>query len=259
LFVEHLNSILKRQSTRKHIRNIQYLSNKEPLEKDFLELQSAIFETATEMSSWGKELPLRWIHLETALDGERDAGSNILPFHLVVKLAKDSSLPISDDEEIILFLRYQHECGHVIFFKDWRDYIILNPRWLIDAFKCLVSAHQFQETLIHLDDWGELEETGRLTDKLISKLFEKVPNLKFMEYKDHLLHVLEKFDIIVKPNSFDYENRTFYYMPCKIKPSSFNVICDKFGVHSPSCRRTSWLLLEFEFLPPAFFNHVKRD
>jgi hypothetical protein len=48
LFVEHLNSILKRQSTRKHIRNIQYLSNKEPLEKDFLELQSAIFETATE-------------------------------------------------------------------------------------------------------------------------------------------------------------------------------------------------------------------
>jgi hypothetical protein len=41
-----------------------------------------------------------------------------------------------------------------------------------------------------------------------------------------------------------------------IKPSSFNVICDKFGVHAPSCHRTSWLLLEFEFLPPAFFNHV---
>jgi hypothetical protein len=41
-----------------------------------------------------------------------------------------------------------------------------------------------------------------------------------------------------------------------IKPSSFNVICDKFGVHTPSCHRTSWLLLEFEFLPPAFFNHV---
>jgi len=217
-------------------------------------LQSAIFETATEMSSWGKELPLRWIHLETALDGERDAGSNILPFHLVVKLAKDSSLPTSDNEEIILFLRYQHECGHVIFFKDLPDYIILNPRWLIDAFKCLVSAHQFQRTLLHLEDWTELEETGRLTNKLISKLFEKVPKLKFMEYKEHLLHVLEKFDIIVKPNNI--ENMTSYYMPCMIKPSSFNVICDKFGVHTPSCHRTSWLLLEFEFLPPAFFNHV---
>jgi hypothetical protein len=208
------------------------------------------------MSSWGKELPLRWIHLETALDGERDAGSNILPFRLVVKLAKDSSLPISDDEEINLFLRYQHECGHVIFFKDLSDYIILNPRWLIDAFKCLVSAHQFQRNLIYLDDWGELEETGRLTSKLISQLFEKVPNLKFMEYKDHLLLVLEKFDIIVKLNNINNESRTSYYMPCKIKPSSFNVICDKFGVHTSSCHRTSWLLLEFEFLPPAFFNHV---
>jgi hypothetical protein len=77
----------------------------------------------------------------------------------------------------------------VIFFEALPDFVILNPRWLIDAFKCLVSAHQFQETLIHLDDWIELEETGRLTNKLISKLFEKVPNLKFMEYKDHLLHV----------------------------------------------------------------------
>jgi hypothetical protein len=41
--------------------------------------------------------------LETALDGERDAGSSILPFRLVVKLAKDSSLPISDDEEINIY------------------------------------------------------------------------------------------------------------------------------------------------------------
>ena len=32
-----------------------------------------------------------------------------------------------------------------------------------------------------------------------------------------------------------------------------------FGVHKPSCHRTSWLLLEFEFLPPAFFNHILVD
>ena len=253
MFVKHLGNILKEQSTRKHIWNILYLSNKKPLKKDFPELQTAIFETAKEMSSWDKELPLSWIHLEVALDHERDAGSNILTFHLVVELAKKYSLTTSDDEEIIVFLSYQHECGHVIFFKDLPDFIILNPSWLIDAFKCLVSPYQFQGPLIDLEDWTEFWETGRLTSNLISKLFEKVPKLKFMEYKKHLLDVLEKFDIIVKPKN---GNMKMYYLPCMIKSTTFNEICESFGVHKPSCHRTSWLLLEFEFLPPAIFNRV---
>jgi hypothetical protein len=59
----------------------------------------------------------------------------------------------------------------VIFFEVLPDFVILNPRWLIDSFKCLVSAPMFQANLISSEDLKDLEETGRLTDTVFTKLF----------------------------------------------------------------------------------------
>jgi hypothetical protein len=257
-FFNNVCSILKEGTTFQHETSIIYLSNKQHLKEEFLLLKAAILKKATKMSSWGKELPSRWIHWEALLDNEHEAGSNILPFHLVADLLpKDDSLLTCHDDEISLFLRYQHECGHVIFFEVLPDFVILNPRWLIDSFKCLVSAPMFQANLISSEDLKELEETGRLTDTVFTKLFEKVKDLDSKKCRKHLLLVLEKFDIIVKP--YEIEDMTSYYMPCLIRPSSFEQICSNFGVHEKTCHRTSWLLLEFEFLPPAFFNHILVD
>ena len=250
-FDEQLLSIFRRQRPRQHFSRRLCVSNKEPSKDEFVALQLAISEIGSTMSSWGEELPFRWIHLETALDGERNAGINILSLNDVFKLAQDKSLHTSNNKDIFLFLRYQHECGHVIFFEDLKDYIILNPRWLIEAFKCLVS-NQLKSTLGHLEDWTNLLEKGELTDMLISEMFIKdEKNLKFVENKEHLLLVLEKFDIIVKLKN---EDKKSYFMPYVIKPSTFEDMCMLYGVES--YYRTSWLLLEFEFLPPAFFNHV---
>jgi hypothetical protein len=81
-----------------------------------------------------------------------------------------------------------------------------------------------------------------LTDTVFTKLFEKVKDLDSKKYKEHLLLVLEKFDIIVKP--YKIQDMTSYYMPCLISPSSFEQICSNFGVHEKTCHRTSWLLLD---------------
>jgi hypothetical protein len=78
----------------------------------------------------------------------------------------------------------------------------------------------------------ELKETGKLTDTVFSKLFEKGKDLGLRKCKEHLLQVLEKFDIIVKP--YKIQDVTSYYMPCLIRPSSFDDICSNFGVHKPS-------------------------
>ena len=252
LFLKQLDKSLNEHSARNYLKIVKNVSNKEPSEKDFLELKTNIYETAKNMPSWGKELPLRWIHLEIALDRERDAGSNILPFHLVCQLAKSISLftTSENNKEIILFLKYQHECGHVIFFKDLSDYVILNPRWLIDAFKHLVSD-RLKDNLAPSQDRSDLKKKGKLTDKLISEIFENVAELEFLKYKKHLLPILEKFDIIVKPKNEDLKS---YYMPCMMKSLQFDEIYKNYNVQI--CHRTSWLLLEFRFLPPAFFYHI---
>lgn len=38
--------------------------------------------------------------------------------------------------------------------------------------------------------------------------------------------------------------------------STFEEVCEKFGILTQKCQRTSWLCFKFEFLPPFFFNHL---
>lgn len=38
--------------------------------------------------------------------------------------------------------------------------------------------------------------------------------------------------------------------------SKFEDVCEKFGILTAKCKRTSWLCYKFEFLPPNYFNHI---
>ncbi|CAG2254569.1 unnamed protein product [Mytilus edulis] len=38
--------------------------------------------------------------------------------------------------------------------------------------------------------------------------------------------------------------------------STFDDVCEKFGIIDGKCKRTSWLCFKFDFLPPSFFNHI---
>ncbi|CAC5383860.1 unnamed protein product [Mytilus coruscus] len=149
---------------------------------------------------------------------------------------------------MLLFLRVQHEMGNIIFFEDIQDLIILNPQWLVDAFRCLAS-NKYDVKPQQLKDWTQFVQYGQLSNKLITELFKSKCGGQFLEQRGDLLKVMEKFDILVKN-----EDTGLFIMPSKMPFSSFENICYKLGVLN--CKRTSWLCLKFEFLPPAFFNHL---
>ena len=120
----------------------------------------------------------------------------------VIELGKDMEPAIHNEMEIILFLKYEHETGNVIYFDDISEFVILRPQWLIDVLKCLISPRKFQKmrNVFVSNDWKELEQTGRLTDHLFTEVFNSnIVGEKSVLYKEHVLKVLEKFDIIVKP------------------------------------------------------------
>ncbi|CAG2215299.1 BIRC7_8 [Mytilus edulis] len=102
-------------------------------------------------------------------------------------------------------------------------------------------------------DWVELydlQNRGLLSDHLMNKLFSKVHKLLFGQCKTYILDVMEKFDIVIKPNSIDS-----YYMPCMItKVSSLEKIKKEFDVHQERC--SPWLVVEFKFLPISYYNHI---
>ncbi|VDI50650.1 Hypothetical predicted protein, partial [Mytilus galloprovincialis] len=269
---------------------------------------------ASKVNTWGQKLPVRWIKLEQRLDILRTKDNKtVISYVDVIEHGKQVDPAIHNEKEIKLFLNYQHEMGNIIFFEDIPEYIILQPQWLVDVLKCLISAPKFQKEkqLLHSSDWIELETTGRLSEDLLTEIFSQTSLSYSVPYKYHVLKVMEKFDIIVKPSvskgnnlsrQSTFEDSMFdqyrvtpneeldenlessnlnettdpelsedefsdvfygsvpdsidYYVPSLIKTKPIRNVVENFNVTGNQCKRSSWLCMDFYFLPPAFFNHL---
>ncbi|VDI73775.1 Hypothetical predicted protein, partial [Mytilus galloprovincialis] len=242
--------VLGYQSKYHHLHDEFYLSNKEDTDKEFEKLRFAIFETTGKMKNWGEAFPLKWILLEHLIEINKNHGKHFINFTEMIKLAKHPDINIIDEDELLLFLRFQHNVGNIIFFDNIRDLIILNPQWLADAFRCLVSDRLENSKLHHIEDWTLFKRQGKISESLITELFESKDGSQFSGQKDNLHKVMEKLDILVK-----IENSN-YIMPSMMPSAKFEDLCNKFGILKENCKRTSWLCFKFEFLPPSFFNHL---
>lgn len=171
-----------------------------------------------------------------------------------IELAAKCSFPDlkKTTSELDLFLKYEHDIGNIVFFEDLNDFIILDPKWLVDVFKCFVS-NQYKHDLMNMTEWSELKNNGKLSDELIVRLLEKVPHHFLMKHKEFVKKIMAKFDIIVK--SINDEASTIFYMPCMMKTATLKSMFREIGAEK--CKvKTSWFMLKFDFLPPSYFNHI---
>lgn len=204
------------------------------------------------MKYFAEQLPTRWINLENALDVLKDLKVNVSSWQDIEKLAHKNSI---EEKELLLFLNYQHKIGNVIFFEDKREYIILQPNWLVKCFRCLICDNEKKNYgSSTTTERYRLKYEGQLSDNLIDELFKKDYELKFGEYKHYILEVMEKFEIIVKPQFLETNNRT-YYIPCMVENSS-TLKEIKRALKATNARCTPWLIFEFKFLPIVYYNHI---
>lgn len=237
-----------------HNRGIHYISNKYPDEKEIESLKKHIWQIATEMNYFFEERPTKWINLENALAVLKDMGETVYSWKNTLKLAKENSI---EETDMVLFLNYHHKIGNIIFFYDKPDYIILQPNWLVKCFRCLICDDAKLFSSPTGTEIRKLKVKGELSEILLDELFEKHTDLNFGDYKSHILDVMEKFDIIIKP-TFSNSETKLYYMPCMIETSSsLTKIKEKCFTSQGHC--TSWLVLEFKFLPVAYYNHILFD
>ncbi|XP_063418386.1 uncharacterized protein LOC134701177 [Mytilus trossulus] len=246
-----MNSIYGLKSKYFHLHSTFYLSNTEDSDDEFEKLQHAIYETARKMDNWGKAFPLKWILLEHLIEINKNNGKHFINFTDMFELAKHPDINILEKEDLLLFLRFQHTVGNIIFFEDIQDLIILRPQWLADAYRCLVSDRIGNTRVYNLRDWTLFKQQGKISESLITELFELKGGRQFSGQNINLHKVMEKLDILVK-----IENSSYSIMPSQMPSTTFDGLCEKFGIIDGKCKRTSWLCFKFEFLPPSFFNHL---
>ncbi|CAG2230323.1 unnamed protein product [Mytilus edulis] len=193
---DQLSQLHGEQEKYQHYRHKYCISNTEDSDTIFAKIRTKISEIAQKMPLWGTLVPLKWIVLEHLINLNRDSGKHFVSFNDVTKMAKHPEIEIFDEGEVSTFLHFQHEVGNIIFFKDIPDLIILEPQWLANAFRCLVSdrfdiddvqgASDRDKRQISLD-WTLLINKGEISDLLINTLFKLKGGDYFLTQKVQLL------------------------------------------------------------------------
>ncbi|XP_076082619.1 uncharacterized protein LOC143053718 [Mytilus galloprovincialis] len=240
-----------------HIRKEFFISNTKDDNSVFQQMRQDILNLARSMRTWNKDYPLKFIQLEKLLQKKKKE----LPIITLQELKHISTGPTNPlkDEELMLYLKYHHEIKALVYFEDLPDYIILDTQWLSDAFKCIVTAKKFRNVSIkNQKRWKEFHCKGKLHREVIEEMFKKEQNILY-KHKDHILKVMEKFDIIIRPTISNTDvpgEKQCYYVPCMIKAEPEYDIYQLFNVTENTCQKSTWLCFKFKFLPPYLMNHL---
>ncbi|KAK3608707.1 hypothetical protein CHS0354_013641, partial [Potamilus streckersoni] len=226
-------------------------------------LKRRIFELASKQSHWGEEKPARWLPLEQAIMTLRDSGTKVVARSLIEEINVSGSVRIEDREELDLFFRFHHEMGTILYFsiEALREKIVLDPQWLINALKSLITAETFiQKKSAITSKWYEFKETGKLTHELIDAIWTKKEHPDFHDNKEHILLVMEKLNIIARPRSYGKDEtikeENYFLVPCMLRQATPKEIISP-ELH-PEEQRTSILcfMTTEKFLPPPVFHRL---
>ncbi|KAL3888932.1 hypothetical protein ACJMK2_001292 [Sinanodonta woodiana] len=138
-------------------------------------LKRRIFDLASHQPHWGEEKPARWIPLEEAIMKIKASGVKVAPLSLIEEINRSSSVKIEDRYELDVFLHFQHDTGMIVYFNanGLKDMIVLDPQWMFDALKSLITDHRFiEQNPTVTKEWYAFNNKGKLTHELIGLYFE---------------------------------------------------------------------------------------
>ncbi|XP_063406206.1 uncharacterized protein LOC134690160 [Mytilus trossulus] len=244
-----------------HIRSEYFISNTKDDDCEFKKIKQDILNLARGMKSWNKTYPLKFTQLEKSLQEKMTVLQiPIITFNELMSISLETPMPMND-EELVLFLKFQHELRAIVYFEDLPDFIILDTQWLSDAFKCIVTAEKFQFDVSRhkmKDKLEDLNVRGILHTEVLDDIFKDKRNVlyKHEKHKDDILNIMEKFDIIIPATGESADEKPCFYVPCMVKSKPENDIYEMFNVTKDTCKKSTWLCFKFRFLPPHLINHL---
>ncbi|XP_053375129.1 probable serine/threonine-protein kinase pats1 isoform X2 [Mercenaria mercenaria] len=147
------------------------------------------------------EIPTRWIGLESKLKNSTQKVVTLDEIQDFDIKKGSTTMPVA---ELKLFLQYQHAKGRLFYFdrEPIADYVVLDPQYLIDAFKCIMTSERFCRKDPQIRPlWKKLSVEGKLEMKLIDSLWSTEEG--FINHKTVLLGYLQQHHIISEAMQYD--------------------------------------------------------
>ena len=156
-------------------------------------LREEVLAVAKELQLTKEEIPVKWLRYENKLRKKHDKW---------ITLEEAKRIALEDcgiqEDEFSTLLNFLHDQRIVIHFSgspELERMVILDPQWLVDVLKNVITVRRFKHTEHPVKDlWIQLEETGILDEKLIDHAWRDL--LDNQENHKSLIAVMERLSLI---------------------------------------------------------------
>ncbi|XP_021347153.1 uncharacterized protein LOC110446360 isoform X2 [Mizuhopecten yessoensis] len=217
-----------------------------------------IIEIAPLQSQWMKPVPARWVALEYELVRLKNSGMAMLTYAKLLGINKKLAVPLVEDD-IREFLWKLKFFGSFLCFDlhSKRPFIILQPQWIINAFKSIITDPRFitELTIKQKLEWTAYEKSGVLPVTFIRQLWGRHEEFRFLEKAKYLYIALETLGLLSKPLSVDAEVN-YFIVPSILQNADPKIICPV--LDDPDTVKTVTLCLKFDnpFIPQAVWDKM---
>ncbi len=166
---------------------------------------------------WKSDRPVKWLKLEPDMRVVMDARTEKPCKYLSHAEAKQlAGKLLMNEVELESFLTFLHSNGDIIWFPDsgLRHLITLDPQWLVNMFKKLITAQQFLHKQPFRDEALQLLQHGTVTFSALQKFWAG-------NDVDFLAKLLQNFKLILPLQALLPTEK--YLVPCMLPDRQFDV------------------------------------
>ncbi|CAH1803214.1 unnamed protein product, partial [Owenia fusiformis] len=232
------------------------VDNKSDDDHELDELKKTIVQLAEAQGFWGQEVPIKWLLLEKNLRGLKVREPvRFLKFEQVKAIGLKEGI---DEASVTACLEFYHSVGDMIFFNENNlcDLVILDPQWLIDVFKSIITVPEFHRVPSGRNKfdstvWERLDKDGVLHEEFILTVWKELyPDISI--HSDIMIELMQRFDLIGSfgNNQEITQGKRQFFVPCLLpKPEPSDFIKDQQLVGGT-------LFYKFTFFPRGLFHRV---
>ncbi len=215
---------------------------------EVMRLREEVLAVSNELPYINEAIPIKWLKYEKAL---QKLGKKWISFdsakHIASKVCE-----INGDEEIRTLLNFLHDMRILIHFDDTPELdnlVILDPQWLIDVFKKVITVRPYHWKEKEFEDlWCKLEREGILEENLVKHVWGNLNHQKGTV--GSLIAIMEKFGLLC-PLPSDSLNSKQYLVPSMLKSHPTEAI-----MKLTASAQTPSLFIRFDSgqVPPGLFS-----
>ena len=195
---------------------------------EVMRLREVVLAAAKELPHVNEVVPIKWLKYEKALEMLKNNGHKWISLaqakHVMSKVCS-----INSDDEMLTLLNFLHDLRHLIHFDDTKelnDVVVLDPQWLIDVFKEVITVRPYSSKHKRFVDlWCQLERDGILEEKLLKHVWSSL--ITRTETFEWLIAIMEKFSLLCPlPLHVDGSSSKQYLVPSMLKSHPPKAISD---------------------------------